>query len=271
MPKAIKEILEESEHKAIQEALDNAKDDADTLSQYSIRACFGIYPGGEKGECPRAGECLDKAPEKAAESLIKCMRERGYTYKKDEPPTNSLYKTAKATIKKTDEPKIEPEASEGGDEAGAEVPPGFDDDEPKEEKADAPENLTVDPSSKDAILSIMNNDPVKTGNIGDEGEPENETVTVIKELLSNSNMRQKSNINENHATTFSEVDMANMYQAMAEGSISITSLIYTASLNERKISVNGEGGTRIINALRALGGLEPLIPLQKVNGLMVQK
>jgi hypothetical protein len=65
--------------------------------------------------------------------------------------------------------------------------------------------------------------------------------------------------------------MANMYQAMAEGSISITSLIYTASLNERKISVNGEGGTRIINALRALGGLDPLIPLQKVNGLMVQK
>jgi hypothetical protein len=273
MPKAIKEILEESEHKAIQEALDNAKDDADTLSQYSIRACFGIYPGGEKGECPRAGECLDKAPEKAAESLIKCMRERGYTYKKDESPTNSLYKTAKATIKKADEPKIEPEApeaSEGG-EAGAEVPPGFED-EPKEEKPDdAPENLTVDGSSKDAILSIMNNDPVKTGNIGDEGEPENETVTVIKELLSNSNMRQKSNINENHATTFSEVDMANMYQAMAEGSISITSLIYTASLNERKISVNGEGGARIINALRALGGLEPLIPLQKVNGLMVQK
>jgi hypothetical protein len=277
MPKAIKELLDESEHKAIQEALGNAKDDADTLSQYSIRACFGIYPGGEKGECPRAGECLDKSPDEAAESLIKCMRERGYTYKKDEPPANSLYKTAKATIKKTNEPDkieplIEPEADEDG-EAGAEAPPGFDEDEgePKDERPDAPENLTVDGSSKDAILSIMNNDPVKTGNMPGEDDNENETVTVIKELLSNSNMRQKSNINENHATTFSEVDMANMYQAMAEGSISITSLIYTASLNERKISVNGEGGTRIINALRALGGLEPLIPLQKVNGLMVQK
>jgi hypothetical protein len=249
MAKAIKDILKESEHTAIQTALDESKNDADTLATYSTMACFGVYPGGDKGECPRAGECLDKKPEDAAINIVKCMRERGYKYKVD--PASEA---------------VEDEESEPGE---VEAPPGF---EEKPKEPEAPEGVESDGKAKDAILSIMNaDDPIHTGERLGDDDDKNETVTVIQELLSTKNMRQKSNLNSNHVTTFSEVDMANMYQAMAEGSINITSLIYTSSINERKISENGIGGDRIINALRALGGLEPLIPMQKINGLMVQK